>query len=87
MTIEISTIIQTTVAGAISLLFASYVGIRLKQKKQEDKQMKLIHIKLEAIVSGMSAINSQYATIGRDFRDGYHGKKKELMQENNFIEE
>lgn len=86
MNIDIAIIIQGLAVSIISASFIVYINLTIKHRKHEEKSLKLIHIKLESICSGMESINSQFETIGRDFKKGYDKKKEELMKENLFVE-
>lgn len=87
MTIDTAVVIQSVISAVISSGMVAYVTITIKHRKKEEKSIKLVHIKLESIYSGLINVNSQFAAIGRDFKSGYEKRKRELLEENNFIEE
>lgn len=74
----LSSIISAGIIGLFALIFSS--------RKKSQREYTLLNIKLDAMYYGMSNINSQFATIGNDFKEGYNAKKKELMDEHKFKE-
>ncbi len=78
---------QIFVSGVVTPILLGFMAATRKHRKREEKRLTLFNMKLEAMYAGMCGINSQFITIGKDFKRNYDEKLDQQKSDINFIED
>lgn len=74
---------STLITAAILFLTKVIRGYFSKHEKHHT----LIEIELKSINVGMQSINDKFASIGKDYKNGYETERERLIRVHKFIED